>query len=431
MRRCVPGWPGPERRGRRGGPGHNGAVTHSHGSPPSSGSPLRLPGPLRRLLAGVIGVFVLATVVGLVVLWPPPTPKDRTGALGTKVDLFDATVTAAPAVPCRSAVPGVALVCRDVTARLSSGPEEGESTTLNITESPDQPTLSVGDRVVLARAADPGQAVTYFFADFQRRQPLLALGVLFAVAVVGLARWRGAAALIGLGVSLLVLVRFVLPAILAGESALAAAVVGSAVIAILIIYLAHGVSARTTTAVLGTLVALGLTAVLAVVFVEASKLTGLSSEDGTYLRGVLGSSVNLRGMLLAGIIIGGLGVLNDVTVTQASAVWEIYLANPAVDARHLYGSAMQIGRDHIASTVDTLVLAYAGAALPLFVIFTVADRRLADVLTGEIVAQEIVQTLVGSLGLIAAVPVTTWLACLLVTRMATPAVGFEPGLEAG
>ncbi len=156
---------------------------------------------------------------------------------------------------------------------------------------------------------------------------------------------------------------------------------------------------------------------------EVTKLTGLSSEEGTYLRGVLGSTIDLRGMLLAGIVIGALGVLNDVTVTQASAVWEIHRANPAVGAGHLYRSAMQIGRDHIASTVDTLVLAYAGAALPLFVIFTVADRRLGDVLTGEIVAQEIVQTLVGSLGLIAAVPVTTWLASAVVTRMVPAPAG--------
>ena len=397
-------------------------MAHSHGSAPSSSADaLRLPRPLRRALFGAVGLFILATLVGLVALWPPPTPKDRSGGLGTPVDLVRATVTAAPVVPCRSALPGVALVCRDVTARLDSGPEKGQTTTLDITESPDQPTLSVGNRVILGRAADPGVPAAYYFADFQRRAPLLALGALFALAVIGLARWRGAAALLGLGVSLLVLVRFVLPAILAGESALASAVVGAAVIALVIIYLAHGVSARTTTAVLGTLVALGLTALLAVVFVKATRLTGLSSEEGTYLRGVLGSSVNLRGMLLAGIIIGGLGVLNDVTVTQSSAVWEIYLANPAVGSRDLYASAMRIGRDHIASTVDTLVLAYAGAALPLFVIFTVADRRLSDVLTGEIVAQEIVQTLVGSLGLIAAVPITTWLACLVVTRSRPPA----------
>jgi uncharacterized membrane protein len=365
----------------------------------------------------VVGAFLLATLIGLVVLWPPPTPRDRTGGLGTPVDLVNATVTAAPVVPCRSALPGVDLVCRDVTARLDSGPEKGQTTTLDITESPDQPTLGRDDRIVLGRAADPGQPVAYFFSDFQRRTPLLALGLVFALAVVGLARWRGLAALLGLGVSLVVLVRFVLPAILAGESALAASVVGASVIALVIIYLAHGVSARTTTALLGTLAALALTAGLAVLFVEVTKLTGLSSEEGTYLRGVLGSTIDLRGMLLAGIVIGALGVLNDVTVTQASAVWEIYRANPSVNAGHLYRSAMQIGRDHIASTVDTLVLAYAGAALPLFVIFTVADRRLGDVITGEIVAQEIVQTLVGSLGLIAAVPVTTWLASAVVTRM--------------
>src|SRR5215213_1584162 len=138
-------------------------------------------------------MLVLASVIGLVVLWPPPSPKDRTAGLGTPVDLVNATVTAAPVVPCRSALPGVALVCREVTARLESGPEKGDTTTLDITESPDQPTLGRGDRIVLGRAADPGQPVAYFFSDFQRRTPLLALGLLFAVAVVGLARWRGLA----------------------------------------------------------------------------------------------------------------------------------------------------------------------------------------------------------------------------------------------
>ena len=360
---------------------------------------------------------MLATLIGLIVLWPPPTTTRLGGEnLGTPVDLVDATVVAAPVVPCRSALPGVALTCRDVTARLDSGPEKGQTTVLDITEGPDQPTLRAGDRIVLGRADDPVAGVAYYFSDYQRRTPLLLLGLLFAVAVVGLARWRGALALVGLGVSLLVLVRFVLPAILAGESALAVAVVGSSLIAMVIIYLAHGVSARTTTAVLGTLLSLGLTAVLAVVFVELTQLTGLSSEEGTYLRGLLGGQVNLRGLLLGGIVIGALGVLNDVTITQASAVWEIYLANPSTSARDLYRSAMRIGRDHIASTVDTLVLAYAGAALPLFVVFTVAGRRLGDVITGEVVASEVVQTLIGSLGLVAAVPVTTGLAAVLVTR---------------
>jgi uncharacterized membrane protein len=393
------------------------ALSSGHGHLASSD--LRLPPHLRRLLVGTVGALVVVTLVGVVVLWPPPhggLGRPSQAQLGTPVTLVDATVTAAPVVPCRSALPGMALTCREVTARLDGGPEKGQTTVLDITEGPDQPTLRAGDKVVLGRAADSEFDVAYYFSDYQRRAPLFLLGLLFAVAVVALARWRGAAALLGLGVSLVVLVQFVLPGILAGQSALAVAVVGSSVIAIAIIYLAHGVNARTTTALLGTLVSLALTAVLAVVFVEATRLTGLSSEEGTYLRGLLGGQVNLQGLLLGGIVIGALGVLNDVTVTQASAVWEIYLADPSVGARRLYSSAMRIGRDHIASTVDTLVLAYAGAALPLFVIFTVADRRLSEVVTGEVVAEELVQTLVGSLGLVAAVPVTTGLACLLVTR---------------
>ncbi len=379
------------------------------------------------MLAGAVGLFILATAIGLVVLWPPSSSLRLSGEnLGTPVDLVDATVVAAPVVACPSALPGLSLTCRDVTARLDSGPEKGQTAVLDITEGPDQPTLRAGDRIVLGRAADPGGDVAYYFSDYQRRTPLLLLGALFAAAVVGLARWRGALALVGLGISLLVLVRFVLPAILAGESALAVAVVGASLIAMVIIYLAHGVSARTTTAVLGTLLSLGLTAVLAVVFVELTQLTGLSSEEGTYLRGLLGGQVNLRGLLLGGIVIGALGVLNDVTITQASAVWEIYLANPSTSARDLYRSAMRIGRDHIASTVDTLVLAYAGAALPLFVVFTVAGRGLGDVITGEVVAAEVVQTLIGSLGLVAAVPVTTGLAAVLVTRSVRRSVPGSP-----
>ncbi len=373
----------------------------------------------------LVGALVLVTVVGLILLWPPPVAQDRTGGLGTPVDLVNATVTAAPVVPCQGGLPGVLLVCRDAVARLDTGPEKGQSTTLNITEGPDQPTLRRGDRVVLGRADDGTEDVAYYFADYQRRAPLLILGLLFALVVVGLARWRGAAALIGLGASLVVLIRFILPAILAGSNPLAVSLVGSSLIAVVIIYLAHGVNARTTTAVLGTLAALALTAVLAVIFVAATQLTGLSSEEGTYLRGVLGTRVNLQGLLLGGIVIGALGVLNDVTVTQAAAVWEIHQANPDVDARRLYRSAMRIGRDHIASTVDTLVLAYAGAALPLFVVFTIAGRRLGELLSGEIVAEEVVKTLVGSIGLVASVPITTALACLLVTRIVPAGAGHD------
>lgn len=357
----------------------------------------------------------MATVVAVIVLWPPKTRPPTKSGVGTPVALIDATVSAASVVPCGHPVPGMRLACREVTARLDGGPEKDQTTTLELSQSPDEPLLRKGDKIILGRSAER-TGVMYYFSDYQRRRPLIALGLLFAIAVVGLARWRGAAAIAGLGVSLLVLIRFVLPAILAGENAMAVAIAGSAVIVLFVVYLAHGVSARTTTALIGTLFSLALTAALALVFVRISHLTGLSSEEGTYLRGVVGAQVNLQGLLLGGVVIGSLGVLNDITVTQASAVWELYLANPETDLHRLYGSAMRIGRDHIASTVYTLVLAYAGAALPLLVLFTVAGRRLGDVLTGEIVAEEIVRTLVGSVGLVAAVPITTALACLLVTR---------------
>ena len=181
------------------------------------------------------------------------------------------------------------------------------------------------------------------------------------------------------------------------------------------LYLAHGINARTTTAVLGTVGALFITGVLAWIFVTGTHLTGLASEESGLLAASL-SGVSLKGLLLGGIVIGSLGVLDDVTVTQASAVWELHQANPSYGFSRLYAAGLRIGRDHIASTVNTLVMAYAGASLPLLVLFTLSSRQLGDVLTSEILAQEIVRTLVGSIGLISAVPITTALAAFVADR---------------
>jgi uncharacterized membrane protein len=183
------------------------------------------------------------------------------------------------------------------------------------------------------------------------------------------------------------------------------------------LYLAHGFSVRTSTAVLGTLASLLLTVLLGWAFSGATQLSGLSSEEANFLQGAFGG-VDPRGLLLAGVVIGALGVLDDVTVTQASAVWELRAANPAYGVWELYRAAVRIGRDHIASTVNTLVLAYAGASLPLLLLFTISGTRLTDVLTSDVIATEVVRTLVGSIGLVASVPVTTGLAALLAT--ATP-----------
>jgi hypothetical protein len=199
---------------------------------------------------------------------------------------------------------------------------------------------------------------------------------------------------------------FVLPAILAGRDPLAVAVVGSCLIMFAVLYLTHGMSARTSTAVLGTLLSLALIGLLGAVFAAAAELTG-SDDQTSNLIATLGTGVDARGLLLAGVIIGALGVLDDVTVTQTSAVWELHRADPRMSAPDLFRAAMRIGRDHVSSAVNTLVLAYAGASLPLLLLFTLSGRALGEVVTAQDVATEVVRTLVGSIGLVASVPITT------------------------
>jgi len=376
---------------------------------------------IRKLTVnGVLVVTVLpllvATVVGLIALWPDGNSL-RPDSFGPPTRLVNGTVAVDRAVPCQGRPSGAASNCRVATVRLTQGPEKGTTVDLQLYEGPGQPRLHKGDPVVLGRADERGQ-VDYYFSDFQRRSPLLWLGLLFAAAVIAIGRIRGLAALIGLGLSFVLLVSFVLPAILEGENALLVAIVASSAIMFLLMYLAHGVNPKTTAALLGTLVSLALTGLLAVVFVGVARVANVNTEEASFLQNAA-SQVSLKGILLGGIIIGSLGVLNDVTVTQASAVWALREADPAAGARDLYHRAMAIGRDHIASTVDTLVLAYAGAALPLLLLFTLASRPIADVVTGSLVAEEIVRTLVGGIGLVASVPVTTGLAALVATRVQT------------
>jgi len=187
-----------------------------------------------------------------------------------------------------------------------------------------------------------------------------------------------------------------------------------------VLYLTHGFSARTSVAVLGTLLALAVIGGLGTLFAALASLTGLDDQTANLIAS-LGTGVDARGLLLAGVVIGALGVLDDVTVTQTSAVWELRRANPGLGAPALFGAAMRIGRDHVASAVNTLVLAYAGASLPLMLLFSLSGRDLGDVLTSQDVATEIVRTLVGSIGLVASVPITTGLAAVVASREEVPA----------
>jgi uncharacterized membrane protein len=388
---------------------------HSH----HSHHPVRVSARARRFLLLAIAPFLVTTIVGLLVLWPEGRDFDLPQASSSR-DELRASVTEVEPKECPD-IPGQEnFVCSTVTVELAEGEDEGDTFSFDYSTGPQTRSIKAGDSVIVGRdpsagTAGPGEeASEYFFLGYDRRSPLLVLAVAFSVVVVALSRWRGLAALGGLAVSLFVLIQFVLPALLEGREPVVVALIGGATIMFLALYLAHGLSATTSTAVLGTLLSLLLTGLLAFIFVNISIFTGVGSEEAAFLE-VSQQQVNLQGLLLASIIIGTLGVLDDVTVTQASAVWELHRANPEYGIRNLYRAGIRIGRDHIASTVNTLVLAYAGASLPLLILFSISNRSLGDVLNTESVAGEVVRTLVGSIGLVASVPITTGLAALVVS----------------
>jgi uncharacterized membrane protein len=407
---------------------------HSHGAgrrdrPPPGSPQAAARARLHRLLAAFILPLVALAVAGVVLMWPGDSSSGFPSGLGPSTGLVRAELVTRQEVPCPTAArarrgragadpaaaetrPGVAQTdCIAATVRLLEGPDEGRSSCSTCSRRRCSPSPTPG-RIVLSY--DPGAEVDqqYAFADVERTRPLALLGVLFAVAVIVLGRLTGLRALLGLGLSLLVITAFVLPALIAGSNALLVALAGSALVMFTVLYLAHGVKVQTSIAVLGTLVSLALTVLLAQLFVGLTELTGLGSDETGLISATV--DVDLRGLLLAGIVIGSLGVLDDVTVTQSAAVWELHLAKPTASVRELYTAGIRIGKDHIAATVNTLVLAYVGASLPLLVVYQLAGSGLRDVLTNEVVAQEVVRTLVGSLGLVAAVPVTTLLAAVTV-----------------
>jgi uncharacterized membrane protein len=358
---------------------------------------------MRRVVLAVLVPLVLATIAGLVVLWPT---EERSSTVG--VERYDATVL--ETMECAdSPDPG----CVEAVIRIDSGPDEGTEVTVAMPYGPGFPEFTAGDEIVVFGNLEWPLEERYSVNDFQRSMPLLLLAVLFAVAVVVLSRWRGLAALAGLAISILVLTLFVLPALLEGSSPLAVAVVGASAIMIVTLYLSHGFSMKTSVALIGTLISLTLTGALGYVFTDLARFVGLADEYSADVS-MLAQQVDVRGLLLAGLVIGALGVLDDVTVSQASTVWEIARADPDAPRRTIFAAGLRVGRDHVAATVNTLVLAYAGASLPLLLLFAAVDTGVIEVVTMELVAQEVVRALVGSLGIVAAVPVTTGLAALAV-----------------
>jgi uncharacterized membrane protein len=273
-----------------------------------------------------------------------------------------------------------------------------------------QQKYQIGDKVLLSRSRDLEGNDVFYISDYIRRLPLLWLFLIFVVLVVAVGRWRGISSLFGLGVSFLGIFVFILPNIYAGREPVFIAIVGSFFILPVTFYLSHGFNKKTTVALISTFIALIITGILAKIFVEATRLTGYASEEAGFLQVAKKGTMDIKGLLLTGIIIGALGILDDITVSQAAVVEQLKKANSKIRSRQLFWQAMSVGRDHIASMVNTLVLVYTGAALPLLLLFVDNPMPFSQVINYEIIAEEIVRTLVGSIGLISAVPITTFLA---------------------
>ncbi|WP_327582295.1 YibE/F family protein [Nonomuraea sp. NBC_00507] len=380
-------------------------ANHAHGTTvPSS----------QRTLVATLAVLVplaIVTLAGLLWLWPagPDAAPSQAG-----VQRLTGTVTSVTLKPCPAAGEGAPkpdpATCGNATVKVGDGPDVGKDVALRLPSAPGSQRFAPGEDVILIRDADGA----YQISDHDRTMPLWVFAGAFALAVIAFGRRRGVTALVGLAITFGLLLTFVIPGILEGKPPMLVALVGAAAIMLIVLYLTHGFSPSTSMAVLGTLASLALTAVLSYGALGLAQLNGVTDDASV----VVGMSlpIDTQGLLLAGIIIGALGVLDDVTVTQAVTVAELSQANPSYGFARLYTAASRIGRAHIASVINTIILAYAGASLPLLLLFSIGSQPLGDVLTTPVIAQEIVRSVAGTLGLISAVPITTALAALSASR---------------
>ena len=271
-----------------------------------------------------------------------------------------------------------------------------------------------GDQVYVIVDKLPNNVLQAYFVDYQRSIPLSILLIAFVLSILIMGRWKGLGSLIALGISMLMITKYVIPHILAGEDPVKVSIIGSVILLALTLYLTYGWNLKTHASVLSIMLALFLTGALSVLFVDLARLTGYGDENAMYLMQASSIQIDPRGLLLGGMIIGALGVLDDLVTSQSAAVVELHDANPSLGLRRTFQKAMRVGQDHVAATVNTLVLAYTGASLPLLLVFTLGNGNYSFIINSEFLAEEIVRTLVGSLGLIAAVPISTLIATILI-----------------
>ncbi len=460
-----PGGPGNSQPGHSHS-GHDHASRHSHGHGHSHDlsaiaanfSPLA-----RYIVIGALSLIGLTVAAGAIVLWPSysdhPIPTQFRAADGGSITTVDAEIFEQQRANCLNPLSGTVQDTADIAlenagagpciqniVKLTSGQYKGRFTLLEVPtnraqsgKSPDsmavdkrtlddpqpgQPTLHVGDKIKVAATPAPDGGVRYGFFDFRRGTPTIIWALAFFAAIVLVASWRGLRSILGLIFAFAVLGFFTLPAILEGSSPVAVAIVSSATILFVVLYLAHGVSMRTSSALLGTLVSLFVAGALSALAISTMKLTGLSGDQTMNLQ-VYQGNISISGLLLAGFIIGALGVLNDVTITQASAAFELAAAGEP-SRLATFRAAMRVGRDHIASTVYTLIFAYAGSALPLLLLFSVAQQPFGSLVTTDAVAVELGRSFVGGIAIALSVPLTTAIAAALTSPAGVVTTEHEP-----
>jgi uncharacterized membrane protein len=373
--------------------------------------------------------LVVLAAVAVAATWPASTRAvaERAGLVDVHVEYRTARVTEVEATTCSSSAENTlpngdlppSVPCTRVTARVGDGSSAGRVVVVSAPQPVRASDITPGMRVVLERyPAQDGAPETWAWSDFERGVPLGTLALAFVLVAAMVGGWRGLRAVVGLAFAGVVLWVYLIPALVTGRNGLVVGLASAVLIMTVVVYFAHGVSVRSSVALLGTFAGLALVAALGLLGVATAHLSGVVSEEDYQLSQIMGDGnvIALRGVFVCGVLLVGLGVLNDVTITQSAAVWELRAALPGASWRELFTGAMRIGRDHIASTIYTIAFAYAGASLPVLMLLQLYRLPVGRTLTGGAFAEEIVRTLAGSIGLVLAVPATTLLAALLVPR---------------
>jgi uncharacterized membrane protein len=399
--------------------------SHAHGAAGGEAGHLTAPARIRHTLAGLVFAVTILALAGVLLLWPDDdAARARSQQLADPyagVTFVSGTVRSTTQTSCEGTtedrLPDGSIPATTVCVTAKVELDGGRNVDVAVPPQVKRAGLPDGDKVRLALyPPQEGSPPTYAWVDHDRRVPLGLLGIAFAAVVIGVARLKGLAAMAGLAIAYPTITVFMLPALRAGENPVLVALTGASLIMIVLLYLAHGISTKTTIALVGTLAGLLLSAGLAWWVTAAARLDGLSSEEN-YQVSRLTTGAGLNGIILCGVIIAGLGVLNDVTIAQTASVWELRSLAPHAGTRELFTSGMRIGRDHLASTVYTIAFAYAGAALPTLLLIDLYQQPLAEVLNGGQIAEEIVRTLVGSIGLVLTIPLTTAIAAVVATSL--------------